>query len=155
MPVTCMLHTYSTSSTILNTRHCEDLFLQCVCALIKTRVHERVQVYSLSSVTLPGYQLLTLSRDHTLRVWPVSEQLSAAMGATASETERAESEMSTVEGNFSSQMEMDTTFVDTQVEHTRTQHTHTHTHTHTHAHTTDHRPYTHTDINQWSTELSP
>ena len=99
---------------------------------------------------LPGYQLLTLSQDHTLRVWPVSEQLSGAMGATASETERVESEMLTVEGNFSSQMEMDTAFVDTQVEHTRT-----HTHTRTHAHTTDHRPYTHTDINQWSTELSP
>jgi WD40 repeat protein len=45
-----------------------------------------------------GYQLLTLSRDHTLRVWPISDQLSSTLGAVPMETEGLETEPhSTVE----------------------------------------------------------
>ena len=64
-----------------------------------------------------GYQLLTLSRDHTLRVWPISDQLSSTLGAVPMETDGQETEPhSAVEPSLPSHMELlGTTTTDVQV----------------------------------------
>ena len=60
----------------------------------------------------PEYQLVTLSRDRTLRLWPISEQLSSDLGAEAGqEDEAGDFEVNSMETSFtSSQMELDMSF---------------------------------------------
>lgn len=64
---------------------------------------------------LLGYQLMTLSRDRTLRTWPISEQLSSNLGAVAIETDGPCEDTSIVEASLSSRAEMETTFTNVQV----------------------------------------
>lgn len=53
---------------------------------------------------------MTLSRDRTLRAWPISEQLSSNLGAVSVETDGPCEDTSIVEASLSSQAEMETTF---------------------------------------------
>ena len=59
---------------------------------------------------------MTLSRDRTLRVWPISEQLSSSLGAFPMETEGQHEEASTMDASISSQPEIETTFTNMEVE---------------------------------------
>ena len=81
---------------------------------------EHLQPKSVSLRLLPPYseyQLVTLSRDRTLRLWPISEQLSSDLGAVVIETEGPREEVASVETSLSSrsQMETETTFIRPQV----------------------------------------
>ena len=55
---------------------------------------------------------MTLSRDRTLRLWPISEQLSSDLGAeSGQEDEAGDFEVASMETSFaSSQMELDMSF---------------------------------------------
>ena len=66
--------------------------------------------------SLSGYQLMTLSRDRTLRVWPISDQLSSQLGAVSLEIMESSWEEGTVmEASLSSLAENETTFTEVQV----------------------------------------
>ena len=60
---------------------------------------------------------MTLSRDRTLRVWPISGQLSSMLGATPIEIEGYNDRVSSMESSFSSHMELESTLTDVQVKH--------------------------------------
>ena len=58
---------------------------------------------------------MTLSRDRTLRIWPISEQLSSSLGADPIPEGVHEEVITNIETSLSSQVEMETTFTNVQV----------------------------------------
>ena len=55
---------------------------------------------------------MTLARDRTLRVWPISDQLSSSLGAVPMDTESSHEEVASIEASLSSQMEAEITFTE-------------------------------------------
>lgn len=79
-------------------------------------IQHTIDIYILlASHTTTGYQLMTLSRDRTLRVWPISGQLSSMLGAAPIEIEGSNHRVSSMESSFSSHMELESTLSDIQV----------------------------------------
>lgn len=71
---------------------------------------------------------MTLSRDRTLRAWPISEQLSSYLGAVSVETDGPCEDTSIMEASLSSQKEMETTFTNAPVCYSHTHSFHYWTH---------------------------